>query len=90
MRRRAERLHGHLEVASSKDAGTTVRLVVPCDACDTRPGAPIRIVLIEDVRDVREALMALINGTQGFRCVSGFRTMEDALAGVAENQPTSS
>jgi DNA-binding NarL/FixJ family response regulator len=34
------------------------------------------------VRDVREGLAALINDTPGFRCVSSFRTMEDALAGA--------
>lgn len=41
------------------------------------------IVIIEDVRDVREGLAVLINGTVGFRCTGAYRSMEDALAGVA-------
>jgi DNA-binding NarL/FixJ family response regulator len=41
---------------------------------------PLEIVIIEDLRDVREGLAVLINGTPGFRCARSFRTMEDALA----------
>ena len=37
------------------------------------------MALIEDLRDVREGLAVLINGSAGFRCVAAFRTMEDAL-----------
>jgi DNA-binding NarL/FixJ family response regulator len=40
----------------------------------------IRVAIVEDVPDVREGLMALINGSAGFDCQSGYRTMEDALA----------
>jgi DNA-binding NarL/FixJ family response regulator len=40
---------------------------------------PIRVVLIEDLREVREGLTMLINGTPGFRCTGSHRTMEDAL-----------
>jgi DNA-binding NarL/FixJ family response regulator len=41
---------------------------------------PIRVVLIEDLREVREGLTVLINGTPGFHCAGSHRTMEDALA----------
>ena len=41
---------------------------------------PIRVVIIEDVREVREGLKMLIDGTGGFQCAANFRTMEDALA----------
>jgi DNA-binding NarL/FixJ family response regulator len=51
------------------------------------PDAPIRIVLIEDVRDVRDGLTSLINSTPGLRCVAAFRTMEDALARIAASRP---
>ncbi len=34
------------------------------------------------MRDVREGLAALIDGTPGFRCARSYRTMEDALAGA--------
>jgi DNA-binding NarL/FixJ family response regulator len=40
------------------------------------------VVIIEDVRDVREGLSMLINGTSGFRCTAAYRTMEDALAQI--------
>src|SRR6266516_141325 len=40
----------------------------------------IRVAIIEDMLEVREGLMTLINGTAGFRCSSGFRTMEEALS----------
>jgi DNA-binding NarL/FixJ family response regulator len=50
------------------------------------PG-PIRVVIIEDLREVREGLMILINGTSGFLCANGYRTMEDALAGMSGSRP---
>jgi DNA-binding NarL/FixJ family response regulator len=49
--------------------------------------ALIRVVIIEDLREVREGLQALINGTPGFRCVRSFRTMEDALARIMDERP---
>ena len=52
------------------------------------PEAPIRVVIIEDVRDVRESLTLLVNGTSGFHCVGSYRTMEDALDGMAGARPS--
>jgi DNA-binding NarL/FixJ family response regulator len=46
------------------------------------PAIALRIVIIEDEREVREGLAVLINGTPGFRCVGAFRTMEDALSQI--------
>ncbi len=43
----------------------------------------LRVVIIEDMREVREGLTMLINGTPGFRCVGSYRTMEDALRQLA-------
>jgi DNA-binding NarL/FixJ family response regulator len=40
------------------------------------------VVIIEDMKDVREGLSVLINGTAGFRCTAAYRTMEDALSAV--------
>lgn len=51
------------------------------------PSAPLNVVIIEDLRDVREGLAVLINGTSGFRCTGVYRTMEDALTGIAANHP---
>ena len=49
--------------------------------------APVRVVVIEDLREVREGLAILINGTSGFQCVSSYRTMEDALKGIRGTGP---
>ena len=42
----------------------------------------IRLAIIEDIREVREGLTALINGAGGFHCGAAFRTMEAALAAL--------
>lgn len=47
----------------------------------------ITVVIIEDLREVREGLAMLVNGTAGFRCVGAFRTMEDALEGTPSLGP---
>jgi DNA-binding NarL/FixJ family response regulator len=43
---------------------------------------PIKVVIIEDRRDIREGLAALIGGTAGFRCLGTYGSMEDALARI--------
>jgi len=48
---------------------------------------PINVAIIEDAREVREGLAALINGTSGFRCSGGFRTVEDALRAMDRERP---
>jgi DNA-binding NarL/FixJ family response regulator len=48
---------------------------------------PVRVVIIEDLREVREGLTMLINGTPAFHCAGSYRTMEDALRGVSGDQP---
>jgi DNA-binding NarL/FixJ family response regulator len=48
---------------------------------------PLRVVLIEDLREVREGLTTLINGTTGFQCVAGYRSMESALAKLRTDHP---
>jgi DNA-binding NarL/FixJ family response regulator len=50
-------------------------------------GVPIRVVIIEDLREVREGLAMLIGGTSGFCCAGSYRTMEDALNGIAGSRP---
>jgi DNA-binding NarL/FixJ family response regulator len=47
---------------------------------------PIKVVIIEDVREVREGLTALVNGTPGFRCSGSYRTMEEALRAIGHNK----
>jgi DNA-binding NarL/FixJ family response regulator len=48
---------------------------------------PVRVVIIEDIREVREGLAILINGTKGFRCENTYRTMEEALARIDAARP---
>jgi DNA-binding NarL/FixJ family response regulator len=46
---------------------------------DRASGAPIKVAVIEDQRDIRECLTFLINGTEGFSCTGSYRSMEEAL-----------
>lgn len=57
------------------------------EAALTNPSTPIRIVVIEDQREIREGLSALINGTAGFQCVASFSRAETALAMVERDKP---
>ena len=47
----------------------------------------IKVAIVEDRREIREALVAIIDGTEGFRCSGGFRTMEQALAEIGRDLP---
>lgn len=49
--------------------------------------APTKVALVEDLREIREALTALINGTHGFRCVGSYYSMELALAHIGDEVP---
>jgi DNA-binding NarL/FixJ family response regulator len=40
---------------------------------------PVRVVLIEDEREMREGLRVLLDFMPDFACVGAFRTMEEAL-----------
>jgi DNA-binding NarL/FixJ family response regulator len=46
-----------------------------------------QVALIEDERRIREGLEALINPSEGCRCVGAFRSMEDALARPLSEAP---
>src|SRR6266478_5105010 len=47
----------------------------------------IKVLIIEDMREVREGLAALINGTRGFRCSDSYYSMEAALARRSDQSP---
>jgi DNA-binding NarL/FixJ family response regulator len=49
--------------------------------------AVMRVVLIEDLHEVREGLAALISGTAGYQCVAAYSRMETALARVEKDSP---
>ncbi|HLK68638.1 MAG TPA: response regulator transcription factor [Bryobacteraceae bacterium] len=50
--------------------------------------AAIRVLLVEDQREIREGLAALIDGTTGFRCCGAYGTMEQALARLESDNPS--
>jgi DNA-binding NarL/FixJ family response regulator len=47
----------------------------------------IKVAVIEDRREIRDGLAALINGTEGYCCTGAFRSMEHALAGIGASLP---
>jgi DNA-binding NarL/FixJ family response regulator len=46
-----------------------------------------KVAVIEDHREYREYLTALLNGSQGFHCVGSFRSMEEALHRIPGDLP---
>lgn len=49
--------------------------------------AVIKAAIVEDQREIREALTALINGTPGYRCAGSFRSMEEAFEKIRYDLP---
>ena len=49
--------------------------------------AVIEVAIVEDRRDIRESLAMLIGGTEGFACMGGYRSMEEALVKLKHHQP---
>jgi len=49
--------------------------------------ATIKVAIIEDRREIRDALTMLIGGTEGFRCAGAYRSMEDALERITGDPP---
>src|SRR5881409_948497 len=47
----------------------------------------VKVAIIEDHREFREYLAALINGTEGFRCTGCFQSMEGALDKIGLDVP---
>lgn len=51
-----------------------------------RPGR-LRVAIIEDQRQIRDGLAALIDGTEGYCCTGSFRSMEEAIGRIGESLP---
>src|SRR5262245_49719578 len=51
-------------------------------------GDIIDVAVIEDQPDIRDGLALLIGSTPGFRCVGVYRSVEEALPGLAHRPPT--
>ena len=47
----------------------------------------IRVAIVEDRREIRGGLQALIDGTPGYSCAGAWRSMEDALDGLPATRP---
>jgi len=47
----------------------------------------LKVAVVEDVRSLRDGFRMLIDGTEGFRCVGAFRTMEEALDKIGPVAP---
>jgi len=47
----------------------------------------IKVVIIEDLADIREGLASVLNFTEGFRCVGKYGSMEEALRNISRNVP---
>lgn len=45
----------------------------------------VRVIVIEDERELRDGLQVLLNLTENFVCTRSFRTMEDVLYNIKEN-----
>jgi len=50
------------------------------------PEPTLRIVIIEDRREIREGLRTLIAYTEGYECVAAYRSMEEALPEIVRTQ----
>jgi DNA-binding NarL/FixJ family response regulator len=48
---------------------------------------PIKVAIIEDQREIRDGLRALIEGTGGYTCRAAYRSVEEALEQIAEQPP---
>lgn len=48
---------------------------------------PLRVIIIEDQREVREGLGTLIRGSPGFACAASYASMEEALNRIDRAQP---
>src|SRR5258705_8607994 len=47
----------------------------------------IEVAIVEDRREIRESLVLLIGGTEGFKCIGSYRSMEEALDKLKVHQP---
>lgn len=47
----------------------------------------MRIAIIEDKKEIRDGLAMLVNGTDGFHCSGGYRSMEEALDQLGADLP---
>lgn len=47
----------------------------------------IKVSIVEDTSTIRESLQILINGAEGFKCISTYGNAEDAITGLIKDNP---
>jgi DNA-binding NarL/FixJ family response regulator len=47
----------------------------------------IKVSIVEDIKEIREGLSALICGSEGYSCISNYSNAENALNGIIEDRP---
>jgi DNA-binding NarL/FixJ family response regulator len=53
----------------------------------TPPPSVIKVVVVEDHRELRDYISFMINSAEGFRCIGSYRTMEEALQKIPGDIP---
>ena len=61
--------------------------MTPVTSTTVTSAAVIKVAIIEDRREIREALGMLIGGTEGFRLTGSYRSMEEALEKIGMELP---
>ena len=56
-------------------------------ASSTQKPDPISVAIIEDHREFRDYLTALISGSEGFECAGSFRSVEESLPKISAKVP---
>src|SRR2546421_6904572 len=59
----------------------------PAVASATEYTGPISVAIIEDHREFRDYLTALISGSEGFECAGSFRSVEESLPKISAKVP---
>jgi DNA-binding NarL/FixJ family response regulator len=57
------------------------------DVSEARHGAMITVSVIDDEAQVRRSIAKFINDAPGFKCVSAYANAEEALVGLAQDDP---
>src|SRR5688572_55148 len=53
----------------------------------TPPPSVIKVVVVEDHRELSDYISFMINSAEGFRCIGSYRTMEEALQKIPGDIP---
>jgi DNA-binding NarL/FixJ family response regulator len=60
---------------------------VPGSPSDRRNGEPVRVAIVEDIKEVRQSWSQLLNGCRDLQCVCGCGSGEEALREIPLHQP---